>query len=346
MLKSIKIILLLFIGTLAVSFIYYKYSGTIRGKNGFVRDFSQVRVMLQNTAMIESRNYSFANISRDSFSLYEYKKPYHILNFSTDLKRRSDQNLAPMTEIQKADGMNSVSLFGPKEIVVVGRASKAYSFDKESGKMDSTTLDSLYVYQAEIVSPTSFVYIREAYIQGERRSQIVKRNWGAKTIKIYVPEKQFDGIISTDGQFRIDQNSGSIIFMFYYRGELIRLDSNLKVLYKSKTIDTVTQANIRLRNLGFNTQKIATPPSVINKRICVANNKIFVQSNLISDFEDTKTFRSSDVIDIYDFTNGKYSSSFYLPKYGKQKLNEFMIDKGLLIAIYSNRVAVFKIRGI
>lgn len=342
--KSIQALVLLACLSLAFLFILSNHAKkNDKVKNGFTRNFFSNHAKLLYSIPIENQKYAFANLTKDGITLYKFKKPYELVSFSIDLKNRKDILLPFSSRYHKIDGMNSIALIDSNKFLIVGKSSKVYRIDESQNTIDSNTLDSLYIYQSQTINPNSFLYLSEVNYQGKRRNKLIKANWSGKKMGSYLPEKQFNGLLSTDGQFKYSSDSKLIVFMFYYKGEIVCLDTNLNVLYKKKTIDTVKQVKLLFKQLGKNKTQIAIPPKIVNKRIYVTNNSIFVQSNLKSDNENSKMSNNFEVIDVYILATGDYSFSFYLPKIGKQKLNEFKVYKDNLFVIYPNNLATFKI---
>lgn len=311
-------------------------------KNGFVRKFSLDAVRMERNIALKNKQYAFMDVTDDQIRLYEFKKPYQILTLSTDLKKTNKSTLPQTFKFHKVNGMNSASYIGTEKFVLVGRAAMAYKSTSLKNTLDSSRLDSLPFYQSEVISPNSFIFLSKFKYNKENRRKLVKANWDGKQLGDYLLTKQFDGYLCNDGQFRYSKDSKLLVYLYYYRGGFVCLDTNLKVRYHANTIDTVRIANVQLKRIGTK-MILAVPPDVVNNKLCVSGNKIFIQSNLKADNEESAAFHASEVIDVYDLINGKYSFSFNLPLVEKQKLKEFSVHKNKLIAIYNNSLAIFRI---
>ncbi len=157
-------------------------------------------------------------------------------------------------------------------------------------------------------------------------------------------EKQLDGYLCCDGLLMYDSSISMLIYLYFYRNEFLILDSNLQLLRKVKTVDTVSRAHINVyHSKNGRATTFGAPPVVINKKACVWKGHLFIQSGLLSDNEDRKTFSNNSVTDEYDLKTGKYIFSFYIPHYGKYKVDDFQIYDSLLIAVEGSNIVSYRI---
>lgn len=341
--KKLKVFLLLTCSSIAFIVILFSYSNRdSNAKSGFNRKFSPLKTRLERYVQLGNEHYTFVSLTPKLITLYKFRKPSELLDISIDLKKMNEYKL-PFPSKIKPYGMNSVASIGSEKFLLTGSSAKAYRINLTKHSLDSSQLDTMYFAQSEILDSNSFVITRKISHQKFLRRTLINVDWQGKKKNSYMPEKQIDGYFCTDGQFRYERNAKLLIYMFYYRGEFICLDTNMNVVYKMKTIDTVTRAKMLLKTTKNNIMVHATPPHLINKSFCVADDKIFLRSNLKADNETDKDFSRAEVIDVYFLKNGKYLYSFYLPFLEKQKLRNFSISKNILVATYKNNLAVFKI---
>lgn len=94
-------------------------------------------------------------------------------------------------------------------------------------------------------------------------------------------EKQFDGVFDTDGTLLYDEITTKIIYVYFYRNEYLSISSDLKLLKKGNTIDTIRKAKIDLIQSENSTRKtFAKPPLLVNKTATVSNNLLYVNSEI------------------------------------------------------------------
>ncbi len=130
--------------------------------------------------------------------------------------------------------------------------------------------------------------------------------------------------------------------MYFYKGEIINLDTNLNLLYKAKTIDTVRHPSIKSGILetktkdGKNNRQLTqlTPPKFVNKFMVTCGEHLYIVSALKADNESNSAHSSNNTIDVYNIHTGNYRYSFYIPKYLGRKLDQFRIKGHVFAAIY------------
>lgn len=159
-------------------------------------------------------------------------------------------------------------------------------------------------------------------------------------------EKQVDGIFCKDGDLLFDKKTGKVIYVYYYRNQFIVADSNLDLLYKGKTIDTVSIAQIKIGNIDKEgKQALASPPTFINKKSCVFNGRLFIYSTIRAKGQYNKLYDHSSNVDVYELTHGNYLFSFYIPDVQEKKLTEFAVSDSTFIGLYGNFVRVFRLNS-
>jgi hypothetical protein len=89
---------------------------------------------------------------------------------------------------------------------------------------------------------------------------------------------------------------------------------------------------------------MAAPPVVVNRRSCVWNQWLFVQSGLLADDEDPNDLKYHGIIDVYDLSIHQYRFSFYLPFEGGNQLTSFKVFGNKIVAIYGTYLFTYDIR--
>jgi hypothetical protein len=150
-------------------------------------------------------------------------------------------------------------------------------------------------------------------------------------------EKQIDGVFCTDGMLHYNSQLNKIIYLYYYRNQYIVMDTNLNLVHRGNTIDTIKRAQIKVASIrSQNSKTMATPPLKVNKQSCTSGNLLFINSSLLADNETKLFFDNASVIDVYDLKNYQYKFSFYLRNHENKKMREFRIYNNILIALYDH----------
>lgn len=344
MIKRIITLLCICIGLIVI---LYKYSDRDKKtSNGFKRILSEKKAIVEGSLDLDNNVYSIFEVTSTFIRLYQYRKPYEQLKIPINLIRQNSIYLSDaLSDKEKYGGLNSVTNVGKFMFILVGWTASAYQISSDQKKIGHSQLDTVPFNQSEAINSNLFLLTSRAQIDGITRRKLKMVDFHGKEKSSYIPEMQIDGNFCTDGQFRYDRDSKRLVYMFYYRGEFTCLDTNLNVLYQAKTIDTVKHANIHLKTVGRLTTQ-STEPKIVNKRISVSNNKLYLNSALKADNESKTAFENNQVFDVYDLNNGQYSGSFYLPKFNKKILTEFKVYNQKIVALYQNTLVVFTIPNI
>jgi hypothetical protein len=167
---------------------------------------------------------------------------------------------------------------------------------------------------------------------------------GASVRQVGILQKQVDGIFCTDGMFSYNDSLNKIIYIYYYRNEFICMDSELRISYHAKTIDTNSVAKIKVADIASEKMTMLSSPSLlINKKCCISGNRLFVCSGLCSTNESTVSFDRSSVVDVYSVGEGKYRYSFYIPDFAGKKIKDFRVHDSTIIALYDHYLVTYRL---
>jgi len=194
------------------------------------------------------------------------------------------------------------------------------------------------------LSNTTYVY--RSFDTKNNQNILVKENLNTGVVKFpKILENQQDGVFSVDGMLAYEANAGRLVYLYFYRNQFICMDSDLTVLYKGNTIDTIKHAHITVSTLKDynNKMTLSSPPLIVNRAICIDSDRIFINSNLVSDNEPKQLTSTNSSIDVYSLKDGKYEFSFYIPMYKNKKLTEFRIKNDLAIVINNEYLLVYKL---
>lgn len=200
----------------------------------------------------------------------------------------------------------------------------------------------------------STLIVRSKYHDDDEINRSLSRLTLSKKVsqeKEYLLAKTKNGLFVNDGRLFYDRKNSIILYMYYYKGEIICLDTNLNKLYISKTIDTVRTPQIKTTLLQ---EKVKggrvvsrsliqkTPPKLVNIYVTTHKSNMYIISRLKADNESSSDFSHNQVIDVYDLSSGKYKSSFYIPKYKRNRLTQFIVKGDLLIAIFGKNLVSYQ----
>jgi hypothetical protein len=195
----------------------------------------------------------------------------------------------------------------------------------------------------EYRSPGTFVVRTYDSSQMQNRLGVLSQDgvkYGKKTLT-----KQIDGYFCTDGMINCNNETSSVIYVYYYRNEFIRLDSNLNIIYRGRTIDTTSTAKIKVAQIkAENKTTLSAPPLLVNRMSAVFGNNLFISSALKANNEQERAFATSAVVDVYDVDDGEYKYSFYLPNSVEGKIRDFAVTGNKAVTLIDHHIIVFELQ--
>jgi hypothetical protein len=164
------------------------------------------------------------------------------------------------------------------------------------------------------------------------------------TLKTEILEKQIDGVFDVDGIMTVSPNNKALGYIYFYRNQFMLMDSNMNLIKRQRTIDTVKKAQIKVAELkNEEISKMRTPPVVVNKMASIYNDLILINSNRLGKYEAEEMLKEASIIDVYNWKKGSYEFSFYFYNIGKESINEFAVFEDYLIGLIDDKLSVCEI---
>ncbi len=321
------------VSILFILFLQLNAVGPNQQMNHFVRIFPPHFIGTSKSFDLKNSNYYFAGLTARNIYLGNYGDPEYILK--VDLSMLNSEKI----KIQIPD---SEKVFAT---VLHWSADSSFLY------LNNYALGSVYkISLSRMKDPMSKVGVPAisslAFLPFSRRSYVIRTfdkrlqenilsRISESTPQISnfdsVLEKQGEGIFSTDGLLRFNPDAARFVYIYFYRNQFITLDTSFKIDFRARTLDTNTEAKIRvISQASRKTSTIASPGFRINRSACTNNEWILINSDLRADNEEKNIFSKFAVIDIYGIGNGHYHFSFYLPK-GVGKITDMaMIDNRVI----------------
>lgn len=342
---NIGLVLIISFGIIAYLFVCTKKNI----HNGFNRHFFQPLLKLEADYDLKSNSLYLANSPDSVVYLKDLKNIDQFFTVDFKLKKVRRHALRLTSSFHSNVGIYNLGLQDSTMYVSNG----AYGeFEFIKAKKTNVYFHIVNLkFDDSFVLPNQSAIVREkSFLNGEKTRQITKLNLTNCTInKRLKLEKQIDGYFCTDGQLQYSSLNQKLYYMYYYRGEILCLDTNLNAIYKIKTIDTVRKAALVLTNNKDNLKtKIttqATPPNLVNRIFTTYKDKLYVLSALKSENETLVNYYRNQVVDVYAVKDGKYIYSFYIPKFQGYKPKDIRITDNNVIAIFDTYLVVFYIQS-
>lgn len=162
---------------------------------------------------------------------------------------------------------------------------------------------------------------------------------------VIVPLKGGDGIFDLDGIFLYDKQYRQLLYVHYYFNRIVSADASGKVLFRSKTIDTVSKPKTVVKKVKNNTViKMSITPPYVNRNATAARGILYVDSALKGKYEDKKSWEIASTVDAYDLLNqGQYMYSFYIPTHNGSRMRDFLTANGKVIALYEDELICYEL---
>lgn len=335
---SIKVLLLSLTGSVVLVLILFLFSQPDDSiKNDFNRSFRSNTLALETSQILGTNNYDFAGSTNSTLYLRDVDRPYQVIELSesviSDTIIVTNRLSNSMAHGQILIGSSSFFMADLDRYIVFKGDLSDWTIDK---KMPGPNFfseylplnDSILVYRAFTV---------------DRKEYRLLIQTDADTIDGRgLIQKQIDGLFCTDGVLQFDDQSKTIVYVYYYRNQFIKADTGLQLIARQNTIDTTTVAKIAVaRDEKGKYSSLSSPPHLVNLALECYNGEIFIHSNLKADNEDQKVFHRSDVIDVYNLKSGGYQYSFYVPRQGETKMTHFTLHEGKLYVIRGKALEIY-----
>ncbi|SMC97092.1 hypothetical protein [Pedobacter africanus] len=319
------------------------------GHNGFKRKVKTNHCIQLNELNLNSDGYYFSEIAQGHIAMNNLFDGANLTLLSYTLNPIKQYRFEDLLDRGSTPKLTYSYLY-QDNIYVFDRVNAiSMRIDTKNDKVKKTKIDSLPFRNVEIINNDSFLLMTSKSKDSMDVRAIKKVNWHGREVARFIPTKQKESFFSTDGYCVYDSNSNKIIYTYAYRGEFVCLDTNLKVLYKTHTIDTnrLSTVESRKRNAVIKNREVKVvtlgkPPRVINRNISVSKGNLFIQSYLKASNEKSDTYNKVYIIDVYAIENGKYLYSFYIPRIKNKNLLRFKVSDNKLFALHGNTLMVYR----
>lgn len=327
-----------------VALLFVLSEDIIEHRNNFVRRFPHHPVIIKQHLDLKLNSYYIAGIDHDHIYLGNVTAPLHIrvLNYGLETLEENEISPANLDLLFRSPTLSVSSPYfyfmdGTVPVIFKGKVplwgatseNKAKAFFTLATPMDSVTFA-----------------IRSRDSRTNENILGVLKIGDSASLKLSndLLVKQIDGVFDTDGTLVYNKQLDRIIYTYFYRNQFIVANSELNPDFIGNTIDTISQAQIKVAyNASNNTSQLAAPPLIVNKGTATYGNYLFVHSGLMGRFEPREALRNSSVIDVYDLVEHTYTFSFYIQNWNKAGLSGFYVHQDKLVCLIGNHIVVYKL---
>lgn len=327
------------LGVYALS-VFALYAG--KTLNGFSRTFTERQVLIpSDTIDLGFDSYYVAGHTNRTLYLGSVVAPRHVLSLSVpDLDSQHFQLRIPEPRSLRISSIQ-VAVDSPNVFLCEGTSPVIYKGYLSQSEVWPIETRGTYFLDVVPAGPAVFA-IRVLNTRRENALAFLSLEpFDATSIPIDL-EKQVDGFFCTNGKLHYDRTTKTIVYVYRYRNQYIKIDSLLGV-ERGKTIDTVSRADIQVATISSSeTKTLSKPAKIVNRLSAMHGRYLFVNSDLIADNESSERFQNANVIDVYDLHKMQYGYSFYIPNLKGSSLRDFVVFDGHLVALYERKLVVFK----
>ncbi len=139
------------------------------------------------------------------------------------------------------------------------------------------------------------------------------------------------GFVGSTGTMRYSASANRLLFAYFYRNEVLEIDTNLQLISRWKTIEESPP----IVQVG--------PRTPVHFDIQVFQGRLFVHSAVRAKNDHVGMFEDHSTIDVYDTATQSYLFSFYLPRQNGQRLGSFRVLNNSVVACYPGVVKRYTI---
>lgn len=318
------------------------YASHLTVKNGFVRLFPPHVLGERKILDLKYNTYFIAGIIRDSLVLGNYQAPLHVLRTDLSLSDTTSFLFTLPDSLQSKLAQPSFQVENEHMFISDGLNSLLVS-----PSQDRTAFEIKRFKAVEMFTALRFINNDQAVIrtfdQSLAQQVLIKMNVHAgRPVSRFNLDKLQDGLFSTDGILNYNKELSLFVYVHYYRNSFVLLDTGLRVISRSHTLDTVRKGKINLTYLKKENEiAFQDPPLVVNELSCISGNWLYVQSGLMADNESKNNFDQTSVIDAYSLPDGTYRYSFHVADYEGSAVSTFLIRDDLFIAVQGKHLLTY-----
>jgi len=347
--KSMSLILVscMIFAVVVVAMLAYLSDRVTHTKGSFLRAFRQHALDEQVDLDIGVNSYYLAGGGRTTVYLGNHVSPLHVLSVDLLTGDTTHHALHVAGIFEQKFWSVRLSVDSPDFCFYDGVVPRIYTGNVHDWKGYRLGFDSVYFQALAPIGKRSFA-IRSLF--GDAREAALGKLTEISPYVTFRPDilqKQVDGFFCTAGYLHYSRKLQRLVYLYRYRNQYLVMDSVLRVISRSTTLDTNSVAKVEVATIQSTKSRVfQRPPLVVNDKSCIGGNYLFVNSALLSNNESADALDAASVIDVYDLVDTRYLFSFYLfDHHTGEKLAEFTVVGSTLIALFDTRVQLYELNA-
>lgn len=341
----IRLVIITLSSILSVILLFHVSETEVHTNNSFTRRFPHHPVSKKYDLPVNYNSYYISGYHNDTLYLGNTTAPLHLLSINLKTKKVTEVQV----EIEHSDlpfYTVSVKIVYPYFFVMDGTLPHIFRGDVRNWKAKSWSKDEAYFSHAiPIDSNKLLIKSTSAKTNESILGLLEKEDSISLNLHSELLEKQIDGVFDVDGQMAVSQNLKSLGYIYYYRNQFLVMNSNLQLLSRNRTIDTVTLASIRISDRNDKGMvQMKAPPIQINKSSAIKGDLMMINSDRLGKYEEAEMRNQAAIIDVYNWRRNSYEFSFYLYNIENKKMREFNVYDAYLVALIGNSLSVYELK--
>ncbi|PBJ08048.1 DoxX family protein [Flavobacterium sp. ACN6] len=330
-LKKTSLELLVIFCTVAVVLSVMKWSSDylIYKENPFIRRFVNRSCDKVNEAKLHNNTLYFAGSSGGNIYIGDRLAPLHLFSYDSALKNRKEIKIQLESSNIRFQSVQ-VKIAAPYFFVMDGTVPIIYRGKIADWKAEPVMKDNGYYFsKAAVIDSSSIAFRTQLRQSGENELGLFsfRQKGMERMLHTDLLQKQIDGFFDTDGMMGYSAQSGTFVYVYYYRNEFIVTDSDLSLRFRGKTIDTISKAAVKpvlIKKTGV--RKLASAVTAGNRIFAVRGNQLFVNSSLMGRYEAEEMWDIASIVDVYNLKEKSYVSSFYIYDQDGSKMSDMLVE--------------------
>lgn len=338
----VTLLILIATSSLLLILLFQSSDDIIQKQNPFIRRYTPNTAERTITKDLNNYGFYFAGQQNGKIYLGNINSPLTIIEFDSLLKLKKQYTIKLSDDNYPFRSVN-IKIIGHYFYLYDGSVPIIYRGLLTDWKAQVLVTKKPYFTLLQPIDTNFFVFRGQQLGTNENILGTIKLKDSLKIKKQnQLLQKQIDGLFDTDGTLVYSEGLKKIIYTYFYRNEFIVADTNLTLVQRGNTIDTTSQAKLKVVTIKQSGDtKLAAPPQTVNIKSTIYNQFLFNQSGLLGRYESSENWKKASIIDIYNITENTYISSFYIYHENKMKMNDMMATDKAIYAIIGHRIVKY-----
>ncbi|SDL16251.1 hypothetical protein SAMN04487898_115158 [Pedobacter sp. ok626] len=327
-----KLVGVMCIAILPILLLLYSYKNQLEKKSySFTRKIIYPLERMDRVKL-DRESYYLAGVASEEIYLANNYNTGWMLSFDQNLKQKKIKLNLSKANLVKDKGQYRAHISDGRFYLYNGLGRSILSGTLEAWTAFNYPIFTPYFQDAVAMGAESIVF---RYVNSRTgQNSILKTTYNDKLENINLLQKQVDGLYCTSGMLKYNKALNKLIYLYYYRNQILQIDTNLNLAAITNTIDPIDSVKFTSATIKSENKMVQTsPPILVNAHCATWGNYLYVHSKVMGRREDNRKFDNAAVIDVYDLKLGSYLHSFYLHNQNKTAISDLLVDGNVLYTI-------------